>query len=103
VPFVIHSTGGIRKTQLVHEFVFAHSANFSLIVWIDSRNLQNVRNSFVNFMQKLLNCYVSKLRVTPPPYLRIARYLGLSRLVGENGQIAADAAGLDRIVSACLV
>jgi hypothetical protein len=53
-------------------------------------------------MQKLLDCYAGKSRVTPPPYLRIARYLGISGLVGENEQIAADAAGLDRIVSACL-
>jgi hypothetical protein len=102
VPLVVHGTGGIGKTQLVREFVFAHSAKFSSIVWIDARNPQNVRNGFVSFMQKLLNCYVGKSRVTPPPYLRIARYLGISGLVGENGQIAADTAVLDRIVSACL-
>jgi len=102
VPLVVHGTGGIGKTQLVREFVFAHSATFSSIVWIDARTPQNVRNGFVSFMQKLLDCYVSKSRATPPPYLRIARYLGISGLVGEDGQIAADFAGLDRIVSACL-
>jgi len=53
-------------------------------------------------MQKLLDCYIGKLRVTLLSYLRIARYLGISGSVGENGQIAADATSLDRIVSACL-
>ena len=101
-PLVIHGTGGIGKTQLVREFVFAHSAKFSSIVWIDARNPQNVRNGFVSFMQKLLDCYLCKSRVTPPPYLRIARYLGISGLVGEDGQIAADSTDLDRIVRACL-
>lgn len=102
VPLVVHGTGGIGKTQLVREFVFAHSTKFTSIVWIDARDPQNIRNGFVSFMQKLLDCYVGKSRVTPPPYLKIARYLGISGSVGENGQIAADATSLDRIVSACL-
>jgi hypothetical protein len=102
VPLVIHGTGGIGKTQLVREFVFAHSTEFSSIVWIDARNLQNVRSGFATFMQKLLDCYVGKSRITPPPYLRVARYLGISGLVDEGGQITADSAALDRIVSACL-
>ena len=102
VPLVIHGTGGIGKTQLVREFVFEHAAKFSSIIWIDARNLQNVYNSFVGLIQKLVDCYVGKSRVTPPPYLRIARHLGISGLVGEDGQIVADSTGLDRIVSACL-
>lgn len=102
VPLVIHGTGGIGKTQLVREFVFMHAAEFSSIVWIDARNPKSACNSFVGLMQKLLDCYVGKSRVTPPPYLRIARYLGITGLVGENGHIAADSANLDRIVSACL-
>jgi NB-ARC domain len=102
VPLVIHGTGGIGKTQLVREFVFAHAAEFSSIIWIDGRNPHNVRNSFVGLMQGLLDCYIGKSRATPPPYLRIARYLGISGLVDEDGQIAADAANLDRITCACL-
>lgn len=102
VPLVIHGTGGIGKTQLVREFLFVHADEFSSIVWIDARNPHNVRNSFVSFMQKLLDCYVGKSRVTPPPYLRIARYLGVSGLVDGAGQIVVDSSGWDRIVGACL-
>jgi hypothetical protein len=102
VPLVIYGTGGIGKTQLVRQFVFAHTDKFSSIVWIDAGNAHNVRNGFATFMQKLVDCYVGKSRVTPPPYLRIARYLGISGLVDEAGRIVADAAGLDQIVNACL-
>lgn len=102
VPLVIHGTGGIGKTQLVREFVFAHSAEFSPIIWIDGRNVQNVCNGFASFMQKLLDCYVGKSRITPPPYLQVARHLGISGLVDGDGQITADSVALDRVVSACL-
>ncbi|KAH8722879.1 hypothetical protein GQ44DRAFT_774658 [Phaeosphaeriaceae sp. PMI808] len=98
VPLVIYGTGGIRKTQLVREFVFARSTDFSSIIWIDARNLQNLRNGFTSFMQKLLECYVGKSRVTPPPYLRIARYLGISGLVDKDGRITADSNALDQIL-----
>ncbi|OCL01786.1 hypothetical protein AOQ84DRAFT_206150 [Glonium stellatum] len=102
VPLVLYGTGGIGKTQLVREFLFAHTAMFSSIVWIDARNQQNIHTSFVRFLQKLLDSYVSKSGVTPPPYLRIAQHLRISGLVGEGGQITTDSNALDRIVSACL-
>jgi hypothetical protein len=102
LPLIIHGTGGIGKTQLVREFAFVHAADFSSIIWIVARDLESVRNSFVVFMQGLLDCYVGKSGVTPPPYLRIARYLGISGMVGDDGHIAADSANLDRITSACL-
>jgi hypothetical protein len=102
VPLVVYGTGGIGKTQLVREFLFAYSAMFSSIIWIDARNPQNARDGFLSFMQKLLDCYVGKSRVTPPPYLRIARHLGISGLVDEGGQISANPRALDQIVSACL-
>jgi hypothetical protein len=102
VPLVLHGTGGIGKTQLVREFAFARLTEFSSIVWLDARNLQSVRNGFISFVQKLLDSYVGKSRVTPPPYLQVARYLGVSELVDKSGRITADTAAWDRIVSACL-
>jgi hypothetical protein len=53
-------------------------------------------------MQKLLDSYVGKSRVTPPPYLRVARHLGVSEIVDKDGRVTADTAVLDRIVGACL-
>lgn len=50
VPLVIHGTGGIGKTQLVREFIFMHATEFSSIIWIDARKMQNVYNSFVSLM-----------------------------------------------------
>ncbi|OXV11944.1 hypothetical protein Egran_00299 [Elaphomyces granulatus] len=102
VPFVLYGTGGIGKTQLVRYFIFTHVDEFSSIIWIDARDLQNVCNSFVGLMQGLLDCYAGKSRITPPPYHRIAQYLGISGLVDEDGHIVADSANLDRITSACL-
>jgi hypothetical protein len=102
VPLVVHGTGGIGKTQLVREFVFAHRDEFSSIDWIDARNAHNVRNGFAAYLQKLLDCYVEKSRVTPPPYHRIALYLGISELVDKDGCITADSSALDLVVSACL-
>lgn len=102
VPLVLYGTGGVGKTQLVREFAFARLTDFSSIIWLDARNLQGLRNGFVTFMQKLVDNYVGKSRITPPPYQQVARYLGVSELVDESGRIAADAAALDRIVSAYL-
>lgn len=102
VPLVVHSTGGIGKTQLVREFVFAHSAKFSSIIWVDAQNSQSVHKSFLSFMCSLLDCYISKSRDISPSYIRITRHLGISTLVGEDGKLAADSAVLDRVVAACL-
>jgi hypothetical protein len=102
VPLVVHGTGGVGKTQLVREFVFSHLAEFSSVVWLDARNVQSLRNGFASFMQRLLDSYVAKSSVTPPPYLRVARYLGISELVDINGRITADSVALDEIMSACL-
>jgi hypothetical protein len=101
VPLIIHGTGGIGKTQLVREYIYAHAAEFSSVVWIDARNLQNVRNSFVGFMQRLLDFYAGKSTSNPPPYVRIARHLGISGLVDDVGHILAHSDVIDRVVSAC--
>lgn len=102
VPLVLHGTGGVGKTQIVREFAFARLTEFSSVFWLDARNLQSVRNGLVSFMQKLLDSYVGKSTVTPPPYLRVARYLGVSEAVDKDGRVTADTAASDRIVSACL-
>ncbi|OAL46213.1 hypothetical protein IQ07DRAFT_603591 [Pyrenochaeta sp. DS3sAY3a] len=102
IPLVIHGTGGIGKTQLVREFIFAHYAEYSSIVWIDARNVQNVRTGIMTFMQRILDCHIERSKVTPPPYLKIAQHLGVSGLVKQDGKTAMLSGESDQIIDACL-
>lgn len=102
IPLVIHGTGGIGKTQLVREYIFAHYAEYSSIVWIDARNVKNVRTGLRDFMQRVLDCHIERSKVKPPPYLKIARHLGISELVEGDGKPTVLSGNSDQIINACL-
>lgn len=89
-PLVIYGTGGMGKTQLVREFVYAYAADFTSVIWIDARTPQTTQNSFVGFVQKLIYLYASKSMISPPPYAKVAHHLSVAHLVDKNGRLILD-------------
>lgn len=49
-------------------------------------------------MQRLVSFYAQKLKIWPPPYTKIARYLNLAGYVDRSGQIILDENDLSLIV-----
>lgn len=99
-PIVVYGTGGIGKTQLVREFIYAHALDFTSVVWIVASSRQSAENSFLGFMQRLVSFYAQKSIIWPPPYKKIARHLNLAGYVDSSGQINLDENGLGPIVKA---
>jgi hypothetical protein len=100
MPLVIQGIGGVGKTQLVREYIFAHRTNFSSVVWINSRSLQTTQSSFVAFMQEILDYYAQLSRIRPTPYGRIAHHLGVASFVNDAGQLVANLTNMNRVVGA---
>ena len=99
-PLVIHGTGGVGKTQLVREYIYAHAADFTSIIWIDAQSLQTSQISFLGFMQKLIHLHARRSTVSPPPYARIARHLSMTGFTDETGRIISNETVSNQVVSA---
>jgi hypothetical protein len=99
-PLVIHGTGGVGKTQLVREYIYAHATEFSTVIWIDAQNARTTEISFLKFMEKLVHFYAGKSMAKPPPYGRVARQLGLSRFIDDSGRLNVDPVDMGHIVQA---
>src|SRR5437763_30332 len=50
----LHGLGGIGKTQLAVEFARKHQRRFSAIFWLDGSSEANLKQSFVDMAQRLL-------------------------------------------------
>ena len=50
---VVHGLGGIGKTQLAVEFAREHQRRFSAIFWLDGSSENNLKQSFVDMVQRL--------------------------------------------------
>ena len=99
-PIVIHGTGGMGKTQLVREYVYKHTVDFSSVIWIDSQTMQTIRASFLGFIQRLIDHYARRTNASPTPYQRIARLLNMGGLVTTDGQVTLKENAAHQAVSA---
>lgn len=77
-PLVIYGTGGVGKSQLVQEYAYAHADDFSSIIWVEAQSLYTTQNSFLHFLQKLINLYATRSAVSPPPYAKFAHLLSIA-------------------------
>lgn len=102
-PLIIYGTGGVGKTQLVREFVYAYEADFTSVIWITAQTLQTTQNSFLRFMQRLIYSYAGKSMISPPPYPRIARHLSVGGLVDKNGLLIMDQDTMHRVTNAAIM
>lgn len=100
MPLVIYGTGGVGKTQLVQEYAYAHADDFSSIIWVDAQSLYTTQNSFLLFLQKLIHFHARRSAVSPPPYLKIARHLGITSMIDSTGTITFNDTVLDWAVTA---
>jgi Cdc6-like AAA superfamily ATPase len=99
-PLVIYGTGGVGKTQLVREYIYAHTADFKSIIWIDAQSLQTTQTSFLGFMQKLIHLHARRSTESPPSYVKITRHLSMTGFVDETGRIILNQDVLNQVVSA---
>lgn len=99
-PLVIYGTGGVRKTQLVQEYAYAHADDFSSIIWVEAQSLYTTQNSFLHFLQKLIHLYATRSAVSPPPYAKVAHHLSIAGMINGTGTITFSEGVLDRVASA---
>lgn len=97
---MIYGTGGVGKTQLVREYAYSHAKKFSSIIWVDAQSLHTTQNSFLEFLQRLIHHHARRSAISPPPYAKIARYLNITGMIDETGNIISSDTVSVRAVSA---
>lgn len=100
MPIVLHGTGGIGKTQIATEYIYAHQNEYSSIFWINAATLETIFLSFRAAAQRLINEHAKITLVTHPDYELIAKNLGMVNLVDKDGFLSVDEAVNGRIVDA---
>lgn len=87
-PIVLYGTGGIGKTQIVVEYLYAHRKEYSSIFWVNAATHATTILGFRDAAQRLINEHARISLKTPPHYPTIAKNLGI--VVDDNGLLLTD-------------
>lgn len=90
-PIILYGTGGIGKSQVVVEYLYAHQKEHTSIFWINSATPEMVIISFRAIAQRLIKEHAKISLKSQPHYPTIAKDLGMVGVVNEDGLLSPDA------------
>lgn len=97
-PIILHGTGGIGKSQVVVEYLYAHQKDHSSIFWINASTPGTVIIGFRLAAQRLIKEHAKLSLKSQPHYPTIAKSLGMVGVVDEAGLLSPD-----EVHSECIV
>lgn len=90
-PIILYGTGGIGKSQVVVEYLYAHQKEHTSIFWINSATPEMIILSFRAVAQRLIKEHARISLKSQPHYPTIAKSLGMVGVINENGLLSPDA------------
>lgn len=97
-PVVLHGTGGIGKTEIALEYIYAHQKEFSSVFWVDATTRETTIRGFLAIAFRLLKQHAKIAHNSNPDYLLIAKNLDMVGAVDENGHISPEEENTQRVV-----
>ncbi|KAI5194016.1 hypothetical protein E4T38_09763 [Aureobasidium subglaciale] len=84
---VVVGIGGLGKTQVVREYAYRFSHEYTSIVWFDCHSLETVQTSFLQLAQRLVRHYANHNSSVVPPYSQLAQHLSMAGAIDTNGHV----------------
>jgi hypothetical protein len=71
---IIASLGGIDKTRIALEYIYAHENDFNSIFWVNADRNETIVSSFVGVAQQIVDCEAKSFpEHTTPNFTSIAQ------------------------------
>ena len=93
---VLYGLGGIGKSSIALEYSFRYSNSYTAVFWVDVTSGTSMSSS----TRRILENIVAEYKGQGFRYGQIASMLSLEGLVGQFGEISADAAAEARLAGA---
>jgi hypothetical protein len=92
---VLHGLGGIGKTEIALAYAFKYRHEYTAVFWIDATNSQTATLGLLQIVQGLIDANITDEHLAID-CATIARRLGISGLVQEDGLLNSNLGEVDK-------
>ena len=96
---VLCGLGGIGKTCIAVEYIYAHYADYDIVFWANADTRDTIGSSFCDIARQLLRHHAGPAP-TRAQQERAARELGFTEVVDGEGKVLSDASSAPLVADA---